>query len=260
MKKVQKILVRKGKKINVDGRERTIIKEKINYVYDTDKDYSTEKGTIKKEEFKKKEGSKIKTNKDAEYIMFSPSFIDQYNKIQRLAQIVPLKDIGSIIVETGINKNSKIVDAGSGSGALAIMLANFAKEVITYDIREDHHNVVMKNIESLNIKNVEAKMGSVYDSIPEKNIDLFTLDLPEPWKAIETVKTALNIGGFCVVYNPSITQITDFVNNINKDGNFIILKVVEIIERFWEVAGRKVRPKTEGIGHSGFLVFIRKIS
>ena len=44
-----------------------------------------------------------------------------------------------------------------------------------------------------------------------------------------------------------------------QDKNFIHLKTIEIIEREWDVQGRKVRPKSQPIGHSGFLTFVRKI-
>ncbi len=64
--------------------------------------------------------------------MFSPSFIDHYKRIQRKAQIVLLKDIGLIIAETGINKNSIVVDAGAGSGALCCFLANYVKKIYTH--------------------------------------------------------------------------------------------------------------------------------
>ena len=44
-----------------------------------------------------------------------------------------------------------------------------------------------------------------------------------------------------------------------KKENFYVVKTIEIIERQWEIDGRKVRPKGQEIGHSGFLTFMRKI-
>jgi len=51
----------------------------------------------------------------------------------------------------------------------------------------------------------------------------------------------------------------DFVNELHKHDQLLYLKTVEIIERLWEIEGRRVRPKSTGIGHSGFIVFARKI-
>ena len=85
------------------------------------------------------------------------------------------------------------------------------------------------------------------------------LDLPEPWLAIPSAKKALKVGGFLVSYSPSVPQMMDFVNAINKDENFTHIKASEIIEREWEIDGRKVRPRSQQIGHSGFISFARRI-
>jgi len=226
-------------------------------VKDTNNDYHTKHGYFKKQDLKK--GPKIKSNTKKEFTIFDPYFIDLYRKIKRDAQIIPLKDIGLIVSETGINKNSKIVDAGSGSGALCCFLANIAKEVTTYEIREDFIEIVKKNIIFLGLKNIKIKNKNVYDGISEKNIDLIVLDVPEPWKAINAAKKALKTGGFLVSYSPTIPQTQDFINQINNNKNFVHLKTSEIIEREWEVDGRRVRPKSQQIGHSGFISFVRKI-
>tara|TARA_Y100000310_G_scaffold231819_1_gene234528 strand:- start:8324 stop:9043 length:720 start_codon:yes stop_codon:yes gene_type:complete len=226
-------------------------------VKDTSKDYHTKYGFFKKEDLKR-EGS-IKTNTNKEFSIFDPYFIDLYRKIKRDAQIIPLKDIGLIVAETGINNKSKVVDAGSGSGALCCFLANIAKEAITYEIREDFIEIVKKNIEFLKLKNIKIKNKDVYDGIDGKNVDLIVLDLPEPWKAIDSAKKALKLGGFLVSYSPSIPQTADFVNKINDDKDFVHVKTSEVIERNWEIDGRKVRPKSQQIGHSGFVSFTRRI-
>ena len=227
-------------------------------VKDTTKDMHTQFGYFKKEDLKAKNG-RIKTNTGKEFAIFDAYFIDLHKKIKRDAQIIPLKDIGLIVSETGVNKKSRVVDAGSGSGALACFLANIAKEVITYEIREDFIEIVKNNIKFLNIKNIKIKNKNIYDGIDEKNVDLVVLDLPEPWKALESAEKSLKAGGFLVSYSPTIPQVMDFVNYVRKNENFAYLKTSEIIEREWEVEERKVRPRSQAIGHSGFLSFVRKI-
>ena len=230
------------------------------YAKDLGQDLHTQYGYVKKEELKKaKEGDLVKSNTGKEFFIFKPSFIDLYRKIKRDAQIIPLKDIGLIIVETGINKSSRVLDAGSGSGALACFLAAIAKEVVTYEIREDFIEIVKSNIEFLNLKNIKIKNKDIYKEIDDKNIDAVILDVPEPWNAIENCAKALNPGGFLVSYSPSIPQVADFVNALRKNERFVYLKSVEITEREWEVEERKVRPKSSGLGHSGFLSFARKV-
>lgn len=230
------------------------------YAKDIEEDLHTQYGFIKKDELKKaKDGELLKSNTGREFFVFTPSFIDMYRKIKREAQIIPLKDIGFIIAETGINKESKVLDAGSGSGALACFLAAIAKEVTTYEIREDFIEIVRSNIGFLGLENVKVKNKDIYGEIDDKNMDIIILDLPEPWNAVENCSNALKIGGFLVSYSPSVPQVADFVNSVRKNESFVYLKTAEISEREWEVEERRVRPKSKGIGHSGFLSFARKI-
>ncbi len=229
------------------------------YIKDTSKDFHCQFGFVKKADLKKKDGSVIKTNTKKELIIFTPSFIDSYKRIKRGPQIITRKDAAMIIAETGINKDSKVVDAGAGSGALACFLANICKEVTTYEIRKDFTKIAEKNKEFLELKNLKIKNKDIYKGITEKNIDLVTLDLPEPWEAINSAKKALKAGGFLVSYSPTIPQVMDFVSAIDKDKGFQHIKTVELILREWEIQDRKVRPKTTQTVHTGFLSFIRKI-
>ncbi len=229
------------------------------FVRDLTKDFHCQFGFVKKANLKKKEGSTIKTNIGKQMIILKPSFIDIYRKIKRDPQIIPPKDIGLIIAETGINKNSLVVDAGAGSGALCCFLAHVVKKVVTYELREDFSKTVKQNIEFLGLKNIMLKNKDVYKGISERGVDLITLDLPEPWKVIEHARKALKTSGFLVSYSPTIPQTNDFVNKVNNTEGLMHIKTVELIQREWEVNDRKVRPMSRMIGHTGFLSFVRRV-
>jgi len=252
-----KILIKKARKELINDKQRTIEKSRKYLVNDTSKDFHSQEGIIKKSDLNKKDGSKIKSSKGKEFTILTPDFMDLYKKMKRGAQIISLKDVGTIIAYTGINKNSKVVDAGAGSGGLACFLAHICKEVTTYDIREDHIEIVKENKERLNLKNLKIKNKDIRKGIQEKNIDLITLDLPDPWEAIKSVKKSLKIGGYLVSYSPTIPQIQDFVNKAKEEFQHIIS--MEIIKREWEIDGRKVRPITTQNVHTGFLTFFRNI-
>ncbi|MBI2661385.1 hypothetical protein HYX09_03915 [Candidatus Woesearchaeota archaeon] len=74
------------------------------FVKDTSKDFHTQFGYIKSSDLAGKEGAKILSNTNVEFSIFPPYFIDLYQRLKRDAQIIPLKDIGAIVAETGINK------------------------------------------------------------------------------------------------------------------------------------------------------------
>ncbi len=230
------------------------------YVRNLAEDFHTQFGFVTKAAIAKaKAGDAVKTNTGKELFVFEPSFIDSYRKIKRAPQIIPRKDIAAIIAETGIGKDSIAVDAGTGSGALALFLANIAKKVATYEIREDFAKVAAENVATIGMKNITIKNKSVYEGIDEKNVDVVTLDLPEPWKAIGHAANALKVGGFIVSYSPTIPQVSDFLAAVAKNKSLVHIKTIEIIEREWEFDNRVIRPKSQPIGHSGFLTFVRKI-
>jgi len=231
------------------------------FVRELNQDYHTQYGFVKKQDLKKaKQGRVLKTNKGTELKVFDPSFIDLYSKIKRGAQIIMPKDIGLIITETGIGKNSRVLDAGSGSGALACFLANIVKEVISYEIRKDFYKLVKNNIELLGLENIKLKNKDIYKTKPkEKNIDVIILDLPEPWKALDNVKGSLKPGGFLVTYSPSITQVMKTINKLNEMKEFAYIRTIEALEREWYIDGKKVRPRSDMIAHTGFLSFVRKV-
>jgi len=254
-----KILIRKAKKETIDGREHTVIKEQTYYIQNTEKDFHTTYGIITKEELTKPNGSVVVSSTGKEFMLLNASYTDHYHNIKKLPQTIPLKDIGIIIAETGVNDKSVIVDAGLGSGALTISLANIAKRVISYELREDHIRAAEDNIKRIGMDNITIKHLDITAGIDEKNIDLITLDLPEPWTVIAHAAKTLKPGGYLVSYSPSIPQVQDFVQAVRSDEHFFLLKTIEVIERPWEFNGRRVRPKSSSIGHSGFLTFARKI-
>jgi tRNA (adenine57-N1/adenine58-N1)-methyltransferase catalytic subunit len=227
------------------------------YVRNIKQDYHCQYGMVKKTDLKIKSGS-VKTNKGIELQVFTPQFTDLYRRIRRAPQIIPLKDLGVIVAETGIGKTSIVVDSGTGSGALALFLANIAKKVVSYELRKDFATIAEENIKFLKLKNLIVKNKDVYKGIDEKEVDVVTLDLPEPWKALAAANKALKTAGFVVSYSPTTPQVSDFVKAALKLG-FLHVKTSETIQREWEFNERVVRPKSQPIGHSGFITVMRKI-
>ena len=258
---MKKVLILREKKQRIPELDRsmTVVKQRSYMISDTSKPFHTTYGMIQPEELQKPDGSIIESDQGKEFIIFSAGFIDKYKRLKKLPQTIPLKDIGFIITETGINKESLVLDAGAGSGALAAALAHVVKKVITHEVRQDFIANVKENFAELQLTNVELREKDVYAGFDEQEADLVTLDLPEPWKALSHAANALKVGGFIVSYSPSIPQVMDFVAEVRKDERLLIIKTVEQIERLWEFEDRRVRPKSIEIGHSGFLTLVRKI-
>ncbi|TAL52721.1 MAG: tRNA (adenine-N1)-methyltransferase [Nanoarchaeota archaeon] len=234
---------------------------KTYYIRNVHEDLHTKDGFLKKDDLENaKNGTLLRSNTGVEFFVFDPALADIYKRISRGPQIIPRKDLGFIAAETGMNKESIVLDAGTGSGAAACFFGMIAKEVFTYELREDFLAIAEKNIELMGLKNIMLKLGNVYEKIEEKELDIIVLDLPEPWLAVGNAFSALKAGGFLVAYSPTTPQVQDFVIEVSKHSSLMVIKVVEISEREWEVKERKVRPKSQAIGHSGFIVIARKLS
>lgn len=254
-----RIIIRKAKKRFIEdlNREVTLAKQAQFFVEDTDKPFHTKEGIIKKEDLAKT--GRIKTEKGKEFSIFEASFVDNYRRIRRLAQIIPLKDLGFIFAQCIPQKTDVLIEAGSGSGALALFFAPYVKKVVSYDIKSDHQEIVKANMNKLGFKNITLKLKDAYKGFGETGADILCLDLPEPWLVVPHAERALRPGAFLFSYSPSMPQAQDFVNGIHKHVSFVHIKTVEIIEREWEIDGRKVRPKSKTTIHSGFLSVCRKI-
>jgi len=180
-----------------------------------------------------------------------------YRKLRRGPQVILPKDIGIILSYSGVNKNSVCVDAGTGSGWLAVSLARVAKQVYSYDLREDFLKIAEHNKISLGLDNLELKQGDVFKKIDEKNVDIVTLDLPGAEKALRNVKKALVPDGMVVGYMPHMEQVKKYAMKLESLG-FVEVHTVEVIVRDLLVRKEGVRPTNTGLWHTAYLVFARK--
>lgn len=216
-------------------------------------DLHTKNGMFQEKDIKNKSVVELKGEK---YYVLDANFQDKIEKISRGPAIIVKKDIGIILSNTDIDKNSIVLDAGIGSGMLSVFLSKFVKQVIAYENNKEFINIAKRNIELLNVKNIKIKENDIYKGISEKNLDLITLDLKEPSLALKHALKSLKKGKYLVSYLPNITQVITLINNA--DG-FFIEKVLENIEREWLIDERRARPKNIILGHTGFLIFMRKL-
>ena len=94
-----------------------------------------------------------------------------YRRLKRGPQVILPKDIGIILSYSGVNKDSVCVDAGTGSGWLALSLARICKHVYSYELREDFIAIAEKNREMLNLDNIkESPSDPDYNILEEYNI------------------------------------------------------------------------------------------
>ena len=206
-------------------------------------------------------GDEVKSHLDHSFKIVKPNVNDFIDLMERRCSILIKKDIGQVLAHTGLGAGSRVVDAGTGAGAIALHFGNVVGlqgKVFTYEIREDFAEVARRNIDNFGITNIEVKNKNIKEGIDEDNIDLIFLDLPKPFEIFEEVMESLNVGGWLAVYAPYIDQ-AETSYRVAKKLGFYDIEIIETLERELEVRTQGVRPKTRMVGHSGYLLFARKL-
>ena len=206
-------------------------------------------------------GDEVKSHLDHSFKIVKPNVNDFIDLMERRCSILIKKDIGQVLAHTGLGAGARVVDAGTGAGAIALHFGNVVGlqgKIFTYEIREDFAEVARRNIDNFGITNIEVKNKNIKEGIDEDNIDLIFLDLPKPFEIFEEVMESLNVGGWLAVYAPYIDQ-AETSYRVAKKLGFYDIEIIETLERGLEVRTQGVRPKTRMVGHSGYLLFARKL-
>ncbi|MGO0121998.1 tRNA (adenine-N1)-methyltransferase [Desulfothermobacter acidiphilus] len=225
--------------------------------------FHTHQGFIEHEQIiGKPPGSIIRSSLGKEFMVFYPSTKDYMLNMPRKSGIIYPKDLGVILVWADIFPGARVLCGGVGSGALLVALLRQVGptgSVVAYDLREDMLIWAERNARNFlgDLSHLRLRQGSVYDLIPEQGFDRVLLDVPEPWRALDTVKQALVPGGIFSAYLPSITQVDQLVRAMEEKGGFALVESLEVLQRHWHLEGKSVRPYHRMVGHTGFLVFSR---
>ena len=211
------------------------------------------------------QGSWHRTTMSQSFLALKPTLAEFMLHMPRVTQILYPKDIGSIIVLADIFPGANLVEAGLGSGALTMALLRAIGrdgKIITYEIRQDHVEAAMDNVRAFipQYSNLEIKSADIYTGITEKEVDRVVLDVPEPWRVVQTAADALKLGGIFLSFLPTILQVHRLAEALSADGRYQLVDTMETLQRQWHVSERSVRPAHRMVAHSGFITTARRCS
>jgi len=212
------------------------------------------------------EGSIVTTNQDLKFQAFRPLLADYVLSMPRGATIIYPKDAAMILGIADIKPGARVLEAGVGSGALSIHLlrAIGAKGVLhSVEMREDFAEISEKNVSSYfgaKPTNWNLTIGALQDQTYEADFDRVLLDMLAPWECLDVASKALVPGGVFMAYVATTTQLSKIAEAIKESGNFTEPESSETIVRGWHHEGLAVRPQHRMIGHTGFLIFARRMA
>ena len=200
----------------------------------------------------------------ATYRILRPSLADILRQLRRRAQIVTPKDAQQLLYLAQVGPGSRVAEAGAGSGALTVVLAHAVGaigHVVSYDRRSDFLEVARRNVAqaglSGRVRFVERDV--TMDGFDESGLDGIVLDLPEPWAALESARSALSVGGAVATYTPTYNQLERTVRTLRALG-FEEVRSLELLERPLHVGDGGTRPDFDMLGHTAFLTGARRVS
>ncbi len=213
----------------------------------------------------REDGSRLVTSQGHWLLAVRPTMADFVRLMPRIATVVYPKDLGPILIYGDIFPGARVLEAGTGSGAVTIALLRAVGEgghVYSYDVREDMIRRARSNVEDMlpGAANLTLKLGDVYEGIEQDGLDRIVFDLPEPWHAVPHVSEALAPGGILLSFLPTILQVHDLADALRKQRTFEMIETMEVLMRPWEIGGRSVRPSHRMVSHTGFITTARRCS
>lgn len=208
-------------------------------------------------------GREVLSHLKRSFVVFHPSIHDLLMNIKRVSQIIYPKELGQILLKLDVSHGKRIIEAGTGSGALTIALAHGVQPdglVISYDAREDMLKVAQRNLEEVGLSEyVQFVHRDISEGFTERDVDALFLDVREPWLYLEHVRGALCEGGFFGSLVPTTNQVSDLLTAM-KRHSFAAIEVMEILLRKYKPVAQRLRPYDRMVGHTGFLIFARKVT
>ena len=212
------------------------------------------------------EGSVVSTSAGLKFTAFIPLLTDYVLSMPRGATIVYPKDAALIVGFADIFPGARVLEAGVGSGALTLSLlraVGLTGSVHSVERRDEFAANATTNIENYfggRPANWSLAIGSVQEQEFDHEFDRVILDMLAPWECVEMAAKVLRPGGVFMAYVATTTQLSATAEALKDDGHFTEPESFESMVRGWHHEGLAVRPQQRMIGHTGFLIFSRRMA
>ena len=209
-------------------------------------------------------GREIRSHTDYPFVILEPSTCDLISELKRTTQIMYPKDIGYVLIKLNITPDSRVIEAGTGSGGLTLALARAlgtTGRLYSYEVRPDVLRLAQKNLDSMGLADrVELVLRDIADGFDQTDVDALFLDMRDPGPYLPQALAALKDGGFFGAILPTTNQVSDLLDAMEAQHSLGQIEVEEILVRPYKAVPARLRPVDRMIAHTGYLVFARKVS
>ena len=216
------------------------------------------------------DGSVVSNSAGHEYLALRPLLRDFVMSMPRGAAIIYPKDAAQILAQADVFPGAVVVEAGVGSGALALWLLRAIGpegRLVSFERREEFADVARATVETFLGEappSWEVVVGDLVEQLPDVvsagTVDRVVLDMLAPWECIDAVADALTPGGVVLCYIATATQLSRVAEYIRGTGLFTEPDASETMVRGWHVEGLAVRPDHRMVAHTGFLLTARRLA
>jgi len=212
------------------------------------------------------DGSRVTTARGVVLLALRPSFAESITERRRQAQPIYPKDLGAILVFADLFPGARVLETGTGTGALTIAaLRAVGREgsVVSIELREEFLEAARRAVAEAfggPPANLDLRLGDGYQDPGDRDLDRVLLDLPEPWNAVPWVREALIPGGILFAHCPNVSQVQRLGEALREAGGFGLVETFELLQRGWTIRGRSLRPAHRMVAHTGFLTFARRLA
>ncbi|KPK94370.1 MAG: hypothetical protein AMJ88_04410 [Anaerolineae bacterium SM23_ 63] len=207
-------------------------------------------------------GSEIQSHLGINHYLVEPSLRDILLHTKRRSQIIFPKDIGYILLRLSAGPGQTILEAGTGSGALATAFAWIVGpegKVISYDKRADLQELARQNLQRVGLEGrVEFRTRDISEGFDEKDVEALFLDLPSPHLFLSQVQSTLSNNGRFGAILPTTNQVSALLEALSRH-DFDLIDVCEIYIRFYKPVADRLRPTDRMVAHTGYLIFARPV-
>ncbi len=203
-------------------------------------------------------GQTVSSHLGRKYRILKPTLHELLKNVERRTQVIYPKDIGYILLKLSIAPGGSVLEAGSGSGSLALAFAWYvgpSGTVHTFERRSEFSSLCAKNLDRVGmLDRVIQYERDIDEGFGLEDIPAGFIDVRTPWEYLDQLAASLRNGSPAGFLLPTMNQVEKLLRAM-ETSVFTDTEVVEILLRRYKPVPDRLRPEDRMVAHTGYLVF-----